>query len=255
MPWEPTNKTQCSKYQLWRSNDGFTSLLNPKINGCQADGEGQWLHVDDGSEGMEKWDGNRNLWVTAWAVKEGMGMMEGAATCAGCERWARRKKMEMKEREGKRGTNGREERKRKQRDGEQCHEPVDTGKGGGAREAAAFGAAAATGAGAATRGWNHIDVSALVFSSLSSSFFLSRNLALRAFVFFLFFFLLSGLSPAEKPSPSGTENPCPTSVRCYVLTYINNCLWLTHLYIFNLYLLSMGHKCVEHKLYVSYWRN
>ena len=32
-----------------------------KINGRQADGEGQWLHVDDGSEGMEKWDGNRNL--------------------------------------------------------------------------------------------------------------------------------------------------------------------------------------------------
>ena len=58
----------------------------------------------------------------------------------------------MKEREGKRGTNGREERKRKQRDGEQCHEPVDTGKGGGAREAAVFGAAAATGAGAATCG-------------------------------------------------------------------------------------------------------
>ena len=44
-------------------------------------------------------------------ANEGMGMVEGAATWAGCERWAHGKKMEIKERGGKRGMNGREEGK------------------------------------------------------------------------------------------------------------------------------------------------
>ena len=39
-----------------------------------------------------------------------------------------------------------DEVERKQRGGEQCHKPVDTKMGGGAGEAAAFGAAATTGA-------------------------------------------------------------------------------------------------------------
>ena len=75
------------------------------------------------------------------------------------------------------------------------------------------------------QGQEHADettlTSVLLFSLLDPLLFFSLEILLSEL---LFFFLLSGLSPAEKPSPSGTENPCPTSVRYYVLTYINNCL-------------------------------
>ena len=64
---------------------------------------------------MEKWNANSNLWVVAWAGKRRHGY-------------------------------GGDEVEWKQRGDEQCHEPIDTKMGGGAGEAAAFDAAAATGA-------------------------------------------------------------------------------------------------------------
>ena len=64
---------------------------------------------------MEKWNANSNLWVVAWAGKRRHGY-------------------------------GGDEVEWKQSGDEQCHEPIDTKMGGGAGEAAAFDAAAATGA-------------------------------------------------------------------------------------------------------------